>query len=127
MASDHRAKCLFGQHKGRTVSAAVRRRTMNRCGGLQNMRGEEQMRDFSGFMRSVSLIGQLGLSLATPVLLCLLCAYLMISRLGFGLWVYLPSLILGLGASFMTAYKVYLSATRDRDGKRDRAAFNKHY
>lgn len=85
------------------------------------------MRDFSGFMRNVSLIGQLGLSLATPVLLCLLCAYLMISRLGFGLWVYLPALILGLGASFMTAYKVYLSATRDRDGKRDRAAFNKHY
>lgn len=85
------------------------------------------MRNFSQLIRHVSLIGQLGLSLATPVLMCLAAAYLLVTRLGFGLWIYLPALILGLGASFMTAYKVYLSVTRKREPERRRAAFNRHY
>lgn len=90
----------------------------------ENMRN---MRNFSQCIRHLSLIGQLGLSLVTPVLMCLGAAYLLVTRLGLGLWVYLPAFILGLGASFMTAYKVYLSAMRRREPERRRAAFNRHY
>ena len=78
-------------------------------------------------MRNLSLIGQLGLSIAAPILMCLGAAYLAAEKLGIGLWIYLPALVLGLGSSFMTAYKVYLSATKDGKKKRRRAAFNKHY
>lgn len=85
------------------------------------------MRDLSRFMRNITLIGQLGLSLVTPVLMCLALCYLLTLRLGWGNWIYLPGFVLGLGASFMTAYKVYLSAVKKNGEKEKRAAFNRHY
>ncbi|MBE5999295.1 MAG: AtpZ/AtpI family protein [Eubacteriales bacterium] len=78
----------------------------------------------------LTLLGQLGLSLATPVLLCLGGCYLAVTKLHAPLWVYLPGMILGLGASFMTAYKVYLSVTgkekKPRRGENERS-FNRHF
>ena len=62
------------------------------------------------------MVGQLGLSLITPVLLAAAGAYLIIDKTGAGVWIYIPAFILGLGASFMTAYKLYTSET-DRTGK----------
>lgn len=85
------------------------------------------MRDLSRCMRNLSLIGQLGLSLVTPVLMCLAVCYLITSRCGLGNWVYLPGFVLGLGASFMTAYKVYLSAMKKNPKKTEKTAFNRHY
>ena len=77
----------------------------------------------------LTMLAQLGLSLATPLLICLAVCYLLCTRLGFGLLVYIPGMIMGLGASFMTAYKVYLSVT-GRQKKRERGekevSFNKH-
>ncbi len=77
----------------------------------------------------LTMLAQLGLSLATPLLISLAVCYLLCTRLGFGLWVYIPGMIMGLGASFMTAYKVYLSVT-GRQKKRERGekevSFNKH-
>ena len=77
----------------------------------------------------LTMLAQLGLSLATPLLICLAVCYLLCTRLGFGLWVYIPGMIMGLGASFMTAYKVYLSVT-GKQKKRERGdkevSFNKH-
>lgn len=77
----------------------------------------------------LTMLAQLGLSLATPLLICLTVCYLLCTRLGFGLWVYIPGMIMGLGASFMTAYKVYLSVT-GKQKKRERGdkevSFNKH-
>ena len=72
------------------------------------------------------MLGQLGLSLIMPVLLCMFaCSYL--SR-RFGIWVYIPGFILGIGAGFMTAYKVYLSVIRKNTSKqsRDGIGFNQH-
>ena len=77
----------------------------------------------------LTMLAQLGLSLATPLLICLAVCYLLCTRLGFGLWVYIPGMIMGLGASFMTAYKVYLSVN-EKKKKRERGekevSFNKH-
>ena len=75
------------------------------------------------------MVGQLGLSLVMPVLMCLAVCYLLTSNLGCGAWIYIPGFILGLGASFMTAYKVYLSEERRnrKDGEHTPTAFNRHY
>lgn len=77
----------------------------------------------------LTMLGQLGLSLAMPLLMCLAACYLLCTRLQAPLWVYLPGMVLGLGASFMTAYKVYLSVTRrqkkPKRGAHERA-FNEH-
>lgn len=77
----------------------------------------------------LTLLGQLGLSLAMPLLMCLGACYLLCTRLHVGMWVYLPGMILGLGASFMTAYKVYLAVTK-KEKKSERGvyerSFNKH-
>lgn len=75
------------------------------------------------------MVGQLGLSLVMPVLMCLAVCYLLVSKLGWGIWIYIPGFILGLGASFMTAYKVYLAEERRgrKDGDQRPAAFNRHY
>lgn len=40
---------------------------------------------------------QLGVSLATPIVLMLLLAGWLVSSVGFGIWVYLPAIILGVG------------------------------
>ena len=77
----------------------------------------------------LTMLAQLGLSLATPLLICLAVCYLLCTRLGFGLWVYIPGMIMGLGASFMTAYKVYLSVTgkqKKRERREKEVSFNKH-
>ena len=75
----------------------------------------------------LTLLAQLGLSLAMPILMCLGACYLLCTRLGVGLWVYLPGMILGLGASFMTAYKVYLSVTGKEEKKQKRGENEKNY
>lgn len=77
----------------------------------------------------MTLLAQLGLSLATPILMCLAACYLLCTRLNVGLWVYIPGMIMGLGASFMTAYKVYLSVTgkqKKRERGENEVSFNKH-
>lgn len=77
------------------------------------------------------MVGQLGLSLIMPLLICLFICYLITTRLNVGGWVYIPGFIMGLGSSWMTAYKVYLSVTKreeknkQRRGK-DEVYFNKH-
>lgn len=88
------------------------------------------MKGWNEILAQLTLLGQLGLSLATPILMCLAACYLLCTRLNAPLWIYLPGMILGLGASFMTAYKVYLSVTRKeekrRRGKHERS-FNGHF
>ena len=42
----------------------------------------------------LTMLAQLGLSLATPLLICLAVCYLLCTRLGFGLWFYSPGIIM---------------------------------
>lgn len=81
---------------------------------------------FNEIIKTLPLVGQLGISLVMPLLLCILLAYWLTRRFGIGGWVYIPALIFGLGASFMTAYKVYLSSVnKSKKGKKP-VAFNEH-
>lgn len=62
-----------------------------------------------------------------PLLLSLGACYYLISHFSWGLWVYIPGFILGLGASFMTAYKVYVSVmSREQPGHHKDIGYNKH-
>ena len=91
-------------------------------------KGRERLKLFSLF----ALVGQFGLSLVCPMILCVAFCYFLFSRGVIGAWVFIPGFILGVGASFMTAYKFYLYAIggdkkEKRGKKKDRGiCFNNH-
>ena len=72
-----------------------------------------------------AVIIQLGLTLVIPLLACLYFCYWLCENVGVGGWVYIPGLILGLGAGAMTYYKLYL---RYKSKKKDKKplGFNDH-
>lgn len=86
------------------------------------------MKDWANISQRLIMLGQLGLSLMMPLLICLGACYLLTSRAGLGLWVYFPGFIFGLGGSFMTAYKMWISVSaREKErGGQEPPAFNKH-
>lgn len=75
------------------------------------------------------MVGQLGLSLVTPLLICIFACYMLTTKLGVGGWVYIVGFFFGLGGSMMTAYKVYLEVDK-KNKKKERPEnevnFNKH-
>ena len=85
------------------------------------------MKEWSKAFRNLSILSQFGLSLAMPLLLCLFVAYQLREHFHLSYWVYLPAFFFGLAASFMTAYKFYLSVSNKekRQETKDRA-FNQH-
>ncbi len=85
------------------------------------------MEHWSKVLQQLPMVGQLGLSLVVPVLLCMGFCWWLTDRFAVGGWVYIPGLIFGLGASFMTAYKVYLKETKKADkDKTDEIRINRH-
>ena len=85
------------------------------------------MKFMLGITKKLTLLTQFGLSLVTPVFLCLFICYLLTSRLGAGLWVYIPGFFFGLGGSATFAYKLYLAEVKKGQADRkERAAFNNH-
>ena len=88
----------------------------------------EQMKDWVEISQRLIMLGQLGLSLMMPILICLGICYLLVTKAGLGLWIYIPGFIFGLGASFMTAYKMWLSVTakEKKKAQEEPPAFNRH-
>ena len=77
------------------------------------------MKQWSEIIRNVTMLSQLGLSLITPVLICLAVCWLIVSKTGAGGWVYIPGFFFGLGGSGTVAYKFYLSIKEgNREGSR---------
>jgi hypothetical protein len=74
------------------------------------------------------MLSQFGLSLIMPVLMCMFACYLLVSKLSVGAWVFIPGLILGIGASCMTAFKFYQSVTgKQKKNPRSKGiGFNRH-
>ena len=72
------------------------------------------MKQWSEIIRNVPMLSQLGLSLITPVLICLAVCWLIVSKTGAGGWVYIPGFFFGLGGSGTVAYKFYLSINRQQ-------------
>lgn len=88
----------------------------------------KNVKNWSDTLKNLTMLTQLGLSLVAPLLLCLAGCWYLTSRMGLGLWVYIPGFFFGLGGSGMTAYKLYLSVTGNekKTGKNEKASFNRH-
>ncbi|MBQ8306333.1 MAG: AtpZ/AtpI family protein [Blautia sp.] len=88
------------------------------------------MKKWANVFKNISLLTQLGLSLAAPLLMCLgLCWWLTTSK-GVGGWVFIPGLILGLGSSAMVGYKFYVAEMKRTEKeikeKKEKISFNQH-
>ena len=86
-----------------------------------------KVRSASRLIGQFAMIGQLGLSLLMPLLMCLFGCYLLVTKLSAPIWVYIPGFILGLGASMTTAYKVYLSVVHKEEKKKIKKYPNEVY
>lgn len=86
------------------------------------------MNNLKYIIRQLSLLTQLGLSLVVPILLCLFLCWFLNDRFDIGGWIYIPGFIMGLGSSFMTAYKFYLfeSKKTKKDDAKKKVSFNRH-
>ena len=89
------------------------------------------MKQWSEINQKMSpMLSQLGLSLITPVLICLAVCWLIVSKTGAGGWVYIPGFFFGLGGSGTVAYKFYLSINRqqkkENKKKKNKVSFNRH-
>ncbi len=85
------------------------------------------MKLYAEWMKQLTILTQLGLSLIMPLLLCLFACYEVTKHFGVGPWIYIIGFFFGLGGSFMTAYKVYLSVLKKEDKKGQKpVAKNRH-
>lgn len=85
------------------------------------------MKELSKAFRNLTILSQFGLSLAMPLLLCLFVAYQLREHFHLSYWIYLPAFFFGLAASFMTAYKFYLSVSeKEKKQETKDRAFNQH-
>lgn len=86
------------------------------------------MKQWSDIIKNVSLLTQFGLSLLTPLLLCLGLCWWLCSRFGLGGWIYILGFFFGLGGSGTVAYKLYLSQVRqcEKEKRKDKVSFNRH-
>ena len=86
------------------------------------------MKNWVDISQRLIMLGQLGLSLIMPLLICLGICHLLTTKAGLGLWIYFPGFIFGLGGSFMTAYKMWqsVSARERKKGEKEPPAFNRH-
>lgn len=82
-------------------------------------------KEFQQAIQYLVWIGQLGLNLITPLLLCLWGCWWLTAHMDVGLWVYLPGFILGLGSGCVNARQFYRMSTRRR-GEDPPSAFNRH-
>ena len=88
------------------------------------------MKQWSEILRNVTMLSQLGLSLITPLLLCLAVCWLIVSKTGVGGWIFIPGFFFGMGGSVTVAYKFYLSINKqqmkENKKKKNKISFNRH-
>lgn len=82
------------------------------------------MSKWSEIAKNFSLVAQLGLTLLMPLLMCLGLCWYITSRTSVGGWIYIIGFFFGLGGSFMSAYKFYLSEARKTEKKNEKKKYN---
>ena len=86
------------------------------------------MKNVQKIMTGVVMIGQLGFSLITPPLVLIFLAHLLMTRCGWGLWVMVTAIVVGLGAgisSVVTTAK-HLSDRDRKNAPKKGISFNDH-
>ena len=85
------------------------------------------MKQWAAIAKNLTLLTQFGLSLVTPLLLCLGICWYLEHHLGLGTWVFIPGLILGLGGSGTFAWKTWRSVEKKHEKEPKRGtSFNRH-
>ena len=88
------------------------------------------MKDLGKVLQNLVYVGQLGLDLIMPVLLCLGGAWYLDTHLGTGLGIYFVALPLGLAAGGMTFWKFYqrvvMKGYKRKRGKPEKISFSRH-
>ena len=87
---------------------------------------EIRMKQWSEILRNVTMLSQLGLSLITPLLLCLAVCWLIVSKTGVGSWIFIPGFFFGMGGSVTVAYKFYLSINKQQMRTRNNQKVKKY-
>lgn len=83
--------------------------------------------ELNNIIKNVAFLGQLGLSLIMPILICIALCVFLTNRFNVGTWIFIPGFIFGLGASFMTAYKFYVAETKkSKKEEKKTISFNNH-
>lgn len=76
------------------------------------------------------MLTQFGLSLVIPLLICIGICWFICDRTNVGAWIYILGFFFGLGASFTTAYKFYMTTMekqkREEKEKKPKISFNRH-
>ncbi len=86
------------------------------------------LRTFQKIIRAASLVGQLGFMVITPPLVLIYLAHLLQTRCGWGVWVMLAAIVVGLicaGCSVANFCRRLL-ASEKRRGEPPAAGFNRH-
>lgn len=84
------------------------------------------MKQWTDTLKNLSILTQFGLSLITPLLLCLAGCWWLNSRFQFGIWIYAVGFFLGLGGSGTVAYKLYLVTVEHSKKEKKKVSFNRH-
>lgn len=87
------------------------------------------LRTFQKIVRSVTLAGQLGFMVITPPLVLIYLAHLLQTRFGWGVWVMLAAIVVGLicaGCSVANFCRRLLAAEKRQDDVPPSTGFNRH-
>lgn len=78
-------------------------------------------------LQGLSFLGQLGFSLATPLVLCIWGVIWLRERFGLGGWVVVVGLVLGLGgaASSFSGFIRYVQRKAERKNEQNPGSFNR--
>ncbi len=86
------------------------------------------MKNWSELIKNLTMLTQFGLSLVTPLLLCMGICWYLNTHLGIGAWVYIAGFFFGLGGSGTFAYKTFRRVSGKAKKKEDDKgiSFNRH-
>ncbi len=89
--------------------------------------GEMNMRPFMKVMQGILFVGQLGFLLVTPPLVLIFLANLAQEKLGWGPWVMIAAILVGLLSAGCSVYNLFEKMLRKEKREQPPAAgFNKH-
>ena len=86
------------------------------------------MKNWSELIKNLTMLTQFGLSLITPLILCIGISWYPDTHTGIGGWIYIAGFFFGLGGSGMFAYKTFKKVT-GKTKKKDNSkgiSFNRH-
>ena len=75
----------------------------------------------------LAMITQMGLTIIAPTVLCILLCWWLDFKYDIGAWIYIIGFVFGLGGSFMSAYKIYVSEVgKAKKESKKKVSFNRH-